>query len=263
MKVRAPSCLPVLVLLASCAQEKPSVVVARDLQAEAVVLVEGMGALRTCRVDRDCALGPSQGACVLGACFGILTADNRTARQLVVDRLRAADPGVRAAAWPLLRKALDAADTSPLKVAAVEGAGALLEAAPDAAGQCGAVCEALRRHAAARDEHVAAAARLALGRGGDATVVPGLVADLAHGTELQRTEAVRALAPAIRQGDATVLEVVRTLLQDPSPIVAESALRALAPVVARQELQADLATLRTRAPHLAYAIDAVRAGARP
>jgi hypothetical protein len=248
-------------ILTACHSAPPPTVAMRDVTAEARVLVEGAGALRTCRNDHDCAVGPSQAACVLGACFGILSADSRTARQLVVSRLQAADLGVRKAAWPLLRKALDGADTSPLKVAAVDGAGALLEAEPDPAGQCGPICEALRRQAAATDEHVAAAARLALGRAGDPTVVAALAMDLMRGTELQRTEAVRALVPAVKRGDAAAIQVVQARLQDPSPIVAEAALRALTPVIGRAELQPDLATLRYRAPHLAYAIDAVRAGA--
>lgn len=267
----------------ACRGESKTSVAHRDFPAEAKALVEGLGALRTCRTDRDCTpiepartallapkvqdpaqasrdpslAPPIEAACVLGACFGILTADNRTARQTVVTRLRLADQGVRDAAWPMLKKVLDGAESSPLRLAAVDGAGALLEAKPDAAGQCGEICLAIRRELATPDEHVAAAARLALGRAGDPTVTASLVADLKHGTELQRTEAVRALAPAVRANEAGVVSAVLDRLQDPSPVVAEAAVRALAPVVGQPAVRDELERLRDRTPHLAYVIDAV------
>ena len=272
-----------VVATSACRGQAKAPVVHRDFQAEAKALVEGLGAMRTCRTDRDCTpiepvtngllapkiqdpaqnprdpsvAPPVEAACVLGACFGILSADNRTARQTVVTRLRYADQGVRDAAWPMLKKVLEGAESSPLELAAVDGAGALLEAKPDTAGQCGEICLAIRREMATPDEHVAAAARLALGRAGDPTVTAALVADLMHGTELQRTEAVRALAPAVRRHDAEALAAVVDRLQDRSPVVAEAAVRTLAPVAGQPTVRAGLAKLRERTPHLAYAIDAV------
>lgn len=252
--------LALVVVATGCQAPERASVATQDPQKEAHALVEGLGGERSCRTDHDCAVGASEAACMLGACFGILTTDIRTARQLVVGRLRQASAPVRNAAWPLLKKAMTSSDSSPLLLAAVDGTGALLAAQPDPPGQCGEPCLALRRAATSTEEHVAVAARLALGRAGDPTVVAALTADLQGGTELLRTEATRALEPALGRGDAGIQAALLERLTDPSPVVQEAAIRALRTVAARPEVRAGLQAVKARTPHLAYPVDEVLAG---
>jgi hypothetical protein len=193
---------------------------------------------------------------VLGACFGALSADDRAVRSLLLERLRQAEPAVREAAWPGVQQALESPSPG-LQLAAVETAGALLRADPGQAE----VRRALQRAAAALDSHVATAARLGLGRAGDADVVPALLADLANGTELTRTEAIKSLTPALRGGHTEVRRALLALLDDTSPatsatpVVQLAAVRSLA--VAREQagVRPALQRLAERSPSLGYAID--------
>lgn len=260
MRLRKRASLLLLgVTLAACQPPAPTEGPALDAGLQARALVEGLGAQRTCRIDRDCAVGTSVPACVLGTCFGILTADGRAPRQLLVGRLGQAPAAVQGAAWPLLAKAL--ASPSPmLQLAAVEGVGALLQAQPDAQGQCGPTCLALRGAAAAQDEHVALAAQLASARGGDPSAVPAVLEALQHGTELARAQAARALEPAVAKGTPGVATALLARLADGSAVVQEAAVRGLRPAAATAEVREALVTWKRRTPHLAYVADQVLAG---
>lgn len=242
-----------LALLVACGQA-PAPTVARDYELEADALLHGLGPTKTCRTDRDCPEGAVRAVCTLGTCFGMLTTDERVTRALLVERLAKADASVQRAAVKPLRAAL-ASETSTIgqKMAAIDGLAAVM-----AAAQQPEIAVELRQYAAHKDESLAATARLALGRTGDATVRPALLEDLTRGTELLRAEAVRALAPAVR--DAAVRDALVKALADSSPVVQLAALRALVPVAREAQVAAQLAALAERTPAFRYEVEQLLAG---
>ncbi len=244
-----------LAVLVACQGPTQKLSENRDIHAEAVALTEGLPPRHACRTDRDCRVGQAEAACVLGSCFGLLSADSRPTRQVLAERLQSADNAVRAAAAPLLLHAMATMESPAVHQGAIAGLGALLLAQPEAPGQCGAVCLALRAESASLDEHQAAAARIALGLAGDDTATAALREDLTTGTELLRAEAARALAPALlRPAHEATAAALTAALRDPSPLVAEAAVHALAAARKEPAVREGLTELQTRQPHLAYAI---------
>ncbi|MSP92928.1 MAG: hypothetical protein EXR79_14185 [Myxococcales bacterium] len=207
------------------------------------------------------------GLCTLGTCFGLLTVDAAPARAALAHRLRRASATVRAAALPALVAALTSWEGSgSARMGAILGLGALLAADPALVSPCGPACTALHAEAAAVDPRRAVAARLALGRAGDARVTSDLVADARLGTELLRADAIDALAGLVGGSGAAAVDAQAALiaaLADPSTVVQEAAVRGLAPLVARSAaIQAALRAARERQPHrVGYAIDRAFAAA--
>jgi hypothetical protein len=245
--------LPLFALLTSCAQPPPPVAV-RDFKNEADALLHGLGATVTCRNDRDCQQGEVRAVCTLGTCFGLLTTDERVTRALLVERLAAADVQVQAAATqPLLEVLGNEAATNGQKIAAIDGLAAVLARTPNDEVQT-----LLRLFAAEKDETLAVTARLALGRLGDASVRAALLEDLTRGTELLRTEAARALQPAV--ADANVKLALGKALDDGSPVVQLAALRSLASVGRDPLVAGKLADLAAHAPAFRYEVEELLAG---
>lgn len=193
---------------------------------------------------------------MLGTCFGLLTADNRAARQVVLERLRLADDQVRKAATPMLLAAMERTLGGPqLTMAAIEGLRAVLQASGGIGKDCTAPCIALRAQMTSSDPRLAAAARIALGHAGDSIAMPGLLEDLHLGTELLRCEAASALAVWI--ADDAVRAALIAQLSDASPVVVEGVVHVLVPQMARPDVKTALEDVwRLRFPHLGYAVQA-------
>ena len=196
----------------------------------------------------------------MGSCFGLVTTDSRAARRVLADRLGQADPDVQAAAESVLLAEI-LAPPGPGRLGVVEGMGAILAARgtglkPDTCAR-EPMCTALRAEATSPDERLATAARLALGRAGDASVRPALVEDTRLGTEQLRLEATLALGHHLAGSDAAgVVAALLARLDDDSAQVQEAAVRALAPLAARPDVAAALAGLRQgRSAHLRYTVD--------
>jgi hypothetical protein len=229
-------------------------------------IVRGSGGEHGCRGDKDCAPASSAvgGACVLGTCFGLLTTDSAPVRAVLADRLRRAPLAVRSAAAKELLAVLGGWQASgSVRAGAVAGLAAIVATDPSAVTACGEVCLALRAEAAAEDPRRAVAARLALGTAGDAAVVPELLIDLREGTELLRSQAVLALAPAAGRGDAAARSAQKAIiaaLDDPSPAVADAAVAALERAAADPTVRKALEHAREHgAGRLRYAVDRVLA----
>ena len=107
-----------VLLVAACQTRPPTAAAPRDARAEARTLLEGAGPQVNCHADVDCTVGHVRAACVLGACFGALSAEERPVRLTMLERLRKADAAVRVEAWPQLRPLLTAASPN-LQLAAV------------------------------------------------------------------------------------------------------------------------------------------------
>jgi len=248
------------VLTLSACHATPKAAVVHHPKREAQALVEGLGGDGSCRDDRDCRFERAEGACVLGTCFGLLTADNSAVRHLLADRLQHSAPAIRAAAKKRLLSVLSQGDAGPdVRLAAVEGLGAVLAGEGKSAKfSCDDVCLALRSAMAATDPPLSAAARLALGRAGDPTVIDALLEDLDQGTELLRSEAARALGRELAwRVDPRVVSALVQHLSDASPVVVLSALHALTPVAHQPAVRQALTALRARSPHLGYDIDRI------
>ncbi len=265
---RAVPLTVVVALVAACTQQvegaKPI-----DYKAQAQALIQGVPGKRVCKNDHDC--GPSlqytpldeHGACVLGTCFGLLTADNRAARQVVLQRLRSTDDHVRIAATPLLLAALERTLSGPqLTLAAIEGLGAVLQASGGIGKDCAAPCVALRAQMTSSDPRLAAAARIALGHAGDSIAMPGLMEDLHLGTELLRCEAASALAVWI--ADDAVRAALIAQLSDASPVVVEAVVNVLIAQMTRPDVRVALDEVwRVRFPHLGYAVQSAGFRVKP
>ena len=240
--------LLVPMLLAGCTQA-PAPLAVRDYPLEADALLHGLGPSQTCRNDRDCQEGAVRAVCTLGTCFGLLTTDERVTRALLVERLAAADARVQAETLkPLLAALSSDTTTNGQKMAAIDGLAAVTAKKPNDE-----VTVALRLFAAHKDESLAATARLALGRAGDATVRPALLEDLTRGTELLRAEAARALASAVQ--DPGVQQALALALADASPVVQLAALRALTPVARTALVAGKLSELAARTPAFRYEVE--------
>lgn len=182
--------------------------------------------------------------------MGLLTADQRPQRQVVLERIGAADDKLAAAIADLVRPMVDKAELSaPSQLAVAEAMGALWRRAGCGEGPWQ---SPLRAAAAGREPAVAATARIQLGRCGDVTVLPDLQEDAATGSELLRAESCAALAGYARGPDqAKAHAALLERLADPSPVVQRAAVLALrrwpTPLPATA-----LAALHARAPHLAY-----------
>lgn len=229
-----------------------------DPQAAVQALVTGLGPQHTCQVDQDCAGGGQSGACVLSTCFGLLSADNRTARRTLVERLARAPAAVQTAALPILVKYLDNDLRAPgERLAAIEGAGALLRTAVSPSSQRAALVDTLRKVAVSDDPYLAAAARVELATAGDGSSLPALLEDLVAGTELLRAEAARGMAGLQPTPHAdTAKRALVGALADPSPVVQLAALHALRTWCRDGEVRSALTALPGRgAPHLTYAVD--------
>lgn len=232
----------------------------RDLAAETRALLQGLGPGRGCSSDADCAVGPSRGACSLGACFGLLTADQRPLRRVQLQRVAEAD----AALMPLLRGEIvkllgrDDAPAGSL-LAGLEGAGAIWR-------RTGCQDEALREPLAkmrgSADAILAATARLQLGRCGDAAALPELLEDAHTGSELLRTECAQALRGyANRPERAEAVDALLGLVADRAPPVQRAAVLALldfGPPDART-----VAAVQDRAPTLGYLLERGRTQEEP
>lgn len=240
-----------LVLLPACAPA-PAPVVHRDYPLEADALLHGLGPGKTCRNDRDCQEGAVCAVCTLGTCFGLLTTDERVTRALLVDRLAQADAPVQAEVIkPLMAALTSDTTTNGQKLAAIDAL-AVVKKAPDE------VRVTLRLLASNADEALAATARLALGRSGDETVRPALLEDLTRGTELLRSEAARALQPAVQ--DPAVKQALVAALGDGSVVVQWAALHALAPVARDPVVAPKLREVAARLPAFRYEVEQLLGG---
>lgn len=244
--------------LLGCAAQTTGAAPARPEEAVASLLL-GDGA--ACFTDAQCGPPDARGVCVLATCFGLLTTDNHAARASLVERLALARPDVRLEARSFLMKSLAGKSRGrSARLGAVAGLGALL-----AVGEaCDPACEALREVTGDPDEPVAVAARLALARRADPTVLAALLEDTRLGTEHLRASAGAALAAYVgRPGDGEVLQALLALLEDRSPPVRDAALASLAPVVRLPEVAAALDRLRDAAGGgQAYAVEHLRVTAR-
>ncbi len=238
-------------LLASCAT-KGAAAPARDLDREVMALLQGLGPTQACQDDRGCKVGSAAGACGLGTCFGLLTTDQRPLRKVLVQRIATADPVLRDR---LGRKLLTLAQRTDggnaLRLATLEGLGAVWHGD----GCKNAEIEALVvAQVQDEDPRQAIVARLIAGSCGHAAALPGLLEDLATGTEQLRAESAVALA-GYRQGQpaAAAKAALLQLLHDPSPVVIKAAAVALASRQAQPDVAAALQALtQDRAPHLGY-----------
>lgn len=254
-----------LALLAAvaCGPSAPTVAPADPAQG-ATALVEGLGPRRLCQVDRDCDAGGQLGACVLGACCGVLSTDNRTARRVLVGRLEQAGKDLRAVAEGRLIAAYGAPPSGvTVRLGAVEGLGAVLRPAPRAT--CGEGCKTLRAAMDDDDPRIAAAARVELASIGDNMSLPGLQEDAVEGTELLRAEALRGLRGLAKSAvDAQAKAIALHALGDSSPVVQLAALRTLQAWRTDADVRARLTDFSThQAPHLTYAVEALTAAGPP
>ena len=231
-----------------------AVLPARDVRAEAHALLQGLGPARACVADADCAVGQTGGACALGTCFGLLTTDQRPIRRVIAERIGQVDPVLSAQLQTQLL-ALGSHDTAVgMRLAVVEGLGALLAnrkcAEPGLlAGLVAAIADPT--------PSVAAAARVMLGHCGDETALPGLLEDSREGAELLRLESTAALRGYLaRPGAATAKEALLARLLDSSPAVQRAAVTALLAYRADAEVPRALRQLVAgRAPHLRYFVE--------
>ncbi len=233
----------------------------RDVAAEARALVHGLGSARSCLGDQHCTFAATRGVCALGTCLGLLSADQRPQRRVVLERIAAADPELAAALGESLRRAAAQPSLSaPSQLAVVEGLGALWQRSGCRDADLAA---AVRAAMAGRGDAVAVTGRLQLGRCGDPAVLPDLLEDAVTGSELLRAESCGALAGYAGGADqgrarATLLE----RLADASPVVQRAAVVALRRWPTALPAAA-LADLRARAPHLAYLVAVGDAATKP
>ncbi|MBM4344974.1 MAG: hypothetical protein FJ100_16520 [Deltaproteobacteria bacterium] len=254
-----PGALVVVALAVGCGAQAGEPV--RDLAGEARALVHGMGAGRNCLGDQHCTFGAVRGVCALGTCLGLLSADQRPQRRVVLERLAAADTELSVViAASLLRAVAQPELSTPSHLAVVEGLGVLWRRSGcrDAS-----LAAPIRAAAGSREATLAVTARVQLGHCGDPQSLPDLLEDAATGSELLRAETCAALAghaqgPQSAKAHAALVE----RLDDPSPVVQRAAVVALrrwpAPLPAAVE-----ADLRARAPHLSYLLGAHRARPTP
>lgn len=177
-------------VLAACAAPAPEgpPPIATDVAVKMLLLGNGS----VCESDAGCGRPPLAGACLLGTCFGLLTTDAPAARDVLIERLAVARADVRFGVERALVNALSHPDArARTRVAAVLGLGAVLSARQHT--RCEEACTALRKAADSPEEDVAVAARLALARRGDETVLHELLADLRDGTPHLACAAARAL----------------------------------------------------------------------
>lgn len=242
---------------AACQPSKPTAV--RDLAGEARALLQGLGPTKNCLSDMDCALGATKGACAVGTCLGLFTADQRPLRRVLLERIGHTDAPLRALVrTELLRVAALADSGHGLRLASTEGLGTALRVA-----NCrdDAVRTALVATLLVKDPTVAATARLGLGRCGDAAALPGLLEDAKTGSELLRAESSIALAGY--PGDAGAASALLALLDDPSPVVQRAALLALGDGQSPQVAAHIQRTVHQRAPHLAYLLGKRKSELKP
>lgn len=240
-------------LTIGCAAKQPAVA-ARDPDREVFALLQGLGPTVACQDDRGCQVGPVAGACGLGTCFGLLTTDQRPLRKILVERIGHADAILRPRLQARLLETAGKPDLgNSMRQAVLEGIGALWMA-----GGCRDV--ALQAAVVAQvnddDPRQAITARLAAGHCGHPAALPGLLEDLATGTEQLRAESAAALGGYGKSADGPkALAALLQLLRDPSPVVLRAAVMALHPWQADPSVAAQLATaVQTRAPHLDYLV---------
>lgn len=277
--MRARGALPLLVLwsVLGCGEPAPQAPAHVDPATASRVLVMGTGQL--CTTDVQCSAGVAtpqradaryRGACVLGTCFGLLTTESATVRAVLAERLSKAEPAVQVHARTRLLKVLSSPRSSPqTRLGAVIGLASVL----DPHGPCEQACAALRDASKERDEHIAVAARLALARRADPTVLATLALDTREGTEHLRCSATRAMAPYLATGVADVgpakeaLPALVERLDDRAPGVRRAAAEVLAPWRARPLVRAALAGAAKRHPaDLRYVVarsEAAQAGEAP
>lgn len=256
-----------LLAVTACTRTSPAAP-AVDPRRAASVLLLGASKRAPCQSDLDCAGDGQRSACVLAACQGLLTTDQRAARRTLVSRLEAAPVAVRDEAARLLATALTDGKTSPFEwSAAIEGSGACLRAArrdhggrlPPSALQT--VLGGLTDHSLAS---VATTARIELASAGDGQGLPALLEDLQTGTELLRVEAARGLGGLFQTPHAAAArDALVAALDDGSQLVQAAAVDALRPWHRDGTVRAALQRLvgpadgPRRAAHLAYTVERI------